>query len=172
MRKTVALTSLAPVLVLAAFGAWGAHAGAARAPAAARFPPVTPPTTARKVDEYGAIRWGDEQARLDNYVIELRNDPTARACIICYGGRKGRAGEARRRCARAADYLKRAGRIDAARIITLDGGFRERLTVELWTPPAGTTLPAVSPTVDPSEVTIIKDAPRRKRPRRAAARRR
>jgi hypothetical protein len=119
-----------------------------------------------KIDEYGDLAWGDERARLDNYIVELRNNPTARACMICHGGRRGRAGEARRRCDRAADYLKRVGRIDASRIVTLDGGFREELTVELWAPPAGAMLPVAAATVDPSEVVIIKDAPGRKRPRR------
>ena len=132
------------------------------ATAAPRLPPSPPPMTPRKFDEYGSIRWSDERARLDNYVIELRNNPTARACLICYGGRRSRAGEARGRCARAADYVKRVGGIEAARVITLDGGFREEVTVELWAPPAGSTLPAVSPTVDPSEVKIIKDPPRRR----------
>jgi hypothetical protein len=39
---------------------------------------------ARKIDEYGSIRFGDEQARLDNFAIELQNDPTARGFIIIY----------------------------------------------------------------------------------------
>lgn len=121
----------------------------------------------RKIDEYGDIRWSDEKARLDNYIMELRHDPTMRACMVCYGGRRARKDEARRRCARAADYVKRVGGIDAARVFTIDGGYREELTVELWPLPAGATPPMTSPTVDPSEVIIINDAPRRKRtPRR------
>jgi hypothetical protein len=48
---------------------------------------------ARKIDEYGNIRFNDEKARLDNYAIELQNDPTAQGYLICYGGR--RAGRAR-----------------------------------------------------------------------------
>lgn len=132
------------------------------ASAAPRLPPSPSPMSPRKIDEYGSIRWSDERARLDNYIIELRNDPAARACLICYGGRRSRAGEARRRCERAADYVKRAGGIDAARVITVDGGFREEASVELWAPPAGTTLPTAAPTVDPSEVKIMKDPPRRR----------
>ncbi|MFL6256444.1 MAG: hypothetical protein ACJ74T_15680 [Pyrinomonadaceae bacterium] len=164
MRTTLLFSILASVV---ACGAWRAHAEAMAAPpATSRFPPVPSPTSPRKIDEYGNLRWSDEKARLDNYLIDLRNDPRARACIICYGGRRARAGEARTRCARVANYLKRVGGIDAARIITLDGGYREELTVELWAPPAGSTLPVAAPTVDPSEVTIIKDSPKRKRPPR------
>ena len=174
-----------PLIVIAfAFaltcGAWRAHALAggdssalvASVPThASRFPPVPSPTTLRKFDEYGNIHWSDEKLRLDNVAVELRGEPTLRVYIICYGGRRGRAGEARRKCARAAGYLSKARGIETARIFTLDGGFREDLTVELWPFPVGTVTPTGSPTVDPSEVTIIKDSPKRKRAaRRKSAR--
>ena len=133
----------------------------------ARFPPAPSPTSLRKFDEYGNIHWSDEKLRLDNVADELRGEPTLRVYIICYGGRRGRAGEARRKCARAAGYLSKARGIEAARVFTSDGGFREDLTVELWPFPVGAVTPTGSPTVDPSEVTIIKDSPKRKRtPRR------
>ncbi|MBC7932480.1 MAG: PKD domain-containing protein [Rubrivivax sp.] len=119
---------------------------------------------ARKVDEYGNIRFNDEKARLDNYAIELQNDPTAQGNLICYGGRRGRAGEAQRRCDRAKDYLVTTRGIDASRIITTDGGFKEELNVELWIVPSGATPPPASPSVDPSEVQAAP-APRGRRRR-------
>ncbi|MBV8857759.1 MAG: hypothetical protein JOZ02_12560, partial [Acidobacteria bacterium] len=51
--------------------------------------------------------------------------------------------------------------ITADRIVTVDGGYREELTVELWVVPSGATPPAASPTVDPSEVKPAR-APRRR----------
>ena len=120
---------------------------------------------ARKIDEYGNIRFNDEKARLDNYAIELQNDPTATGQIICYGGRKGRTGEAQRRCDRAKDYLVNTRGISADRIQTVDGGYKEDLTVELWIVPSGATAPQASPSVDPSEVQA-SPAPRPRRPRR------
>jgi hypothetical protein len=125
--------------------------------------PVNPP--ARKIDEYGNIRFNDEKARLDNYAIELQNDPTAQGYLVCYGGRTGRTGEAQRRCDRAKNYLVSTRGIDASRIVTVDGGFREELTVELWVVPSGATPPPNSPTVDPSEVKPTR-APTRRRGRR------
>ncbi|HEX8722175.1 MAG TPA: hypothetical protein VF736_16290 [Pyrinomonadaceae bacterium] len=119
----------------------------------------------RKIDEYGNIRFNDEKARLDNFAIELQNDPTAQGYLVCYGGRRGRTGEAQRRCDRAKDYLVTTRGISADRIVTVDGGFREDLTVELWIVPSGATPPAASPTVDPSEVTPAR-APSRRRGRR------
>ncbi len=47
---------------------------------------------ARKIDEYGNIRFNDEKARLDNFAIEMQNDPTAQGYLVCYGGRRGRDG--------------------------------------------------------------------------------
>jgi hypothetical protein len=127
------------------------------------FPRVA---VARKIDEYGNIRFNDEKARLDNFAIELQNDPTSQGYLICYGGRTGRTGEAQRRCDRAKDYLVTTRGLDASRIVTVDGGYREDLTVELWIVPSGATPPAGSPTVDPSEVkTTTAPAPRRGRRR-------
>jgi hypothetical protein len=121
--------------------------------------PVKP--EARKVDEYGNIRFNDEKARLDNFAIELQNDPTAQGYLVCYGGRTGRTGEAQRRCDRAKNYLVSTRGIDGSRIVTVDGGFREELTVELWIVPSGANPPSASPTVDPSEVKPAR-APRRR----------
>ena len=120
------------------------------------------PPSSRKVDEYGDIPTGDEKARLDNYVVELQNDPTAQGYLVCYGGRRGRAGEAQRRCERARNFLVVSRGIDASRVVTVDGGFREGLTVEPWVVPSGAVPPASTPTVDPKEVR----PPRR--PRRGA----
>jgi hypothetical protein len=61
--------------------------------------------TPRKVDEYGAINCEDEMARLDNYAIELQNDPSAQAVVIVYGGRRGtRRDEVRARMAYVRHY--------------------------------------------------------------------
>jgi hypothetical protein len=120
---------------------------------------------ARKIDEYGNIRFNDEKARLDNYAIELQNDPTAQGYLICYGGRKGRTGEGQRRCDRAKDYLVNTRGISGDRIVTVDGGYKEDLTVELWVVPQGANPPTASPTVDPSEVKATP-APRPRRGRR------
>lgn len=121
-----------------------------------------PPTIAciRPFDSYGNIRFEDEKARLDNYAVELQNAATAQGYLVCYGGRKGRAGEAERRCKRALNYIRKVRGIDAARVVIVDGGFREELTVEPWIVPPGAQPPPAVPTVDSSEVEIIQDPPR------------
>ena len=120
----------------------------------------------RPYDEYGNISFEDEQARLDNYAIGLLEDTTAEGHLTCYGGRKGRAGEAERRCVRAKRYLVETRGLEASRLLVVDGGFREELTVVLRLVPAGASPPQPTPTVDPSEVEITEAAPRRTRPKR------
>jgi hypothetical protein len=123
-----------------------------------------PPPNSRKVDEYGNLRFNDEKARLDQFAIQLQNDPTAQGYIIVYGGRVGRAGEAQARADRAKAYLVNNRGISADRIVTVDGGYREQLTTELYVVPQGATPPQATPTVQPGEVrTTPRRVPRSRR---------
>jgi len=106
----------------------------------------------QKFDEYGNVNFNDEKARLDNYAIQLQNAPGTQGYIIAYGGRRGRTGEAQARADRAKNYLVNTRGVDAGRIVTVDGGFREDLAVELWLVPQGATPPTASPTVQPGDV--------------------
>lgn len=122
---------------------------------------------ARKLDEYGKIALKDENARLDNFVIELNNDPTAQGYIIAYGGRTSRAGGAKKMAGRAKSYMVKTRRLDAQRVITIDGGLREEPLTELWVAPSGAQPPAATPTLDPSEATPKKaPAKKKKKPAR------
>jgi hypothetical protein len=122
--------------------------------------PVRPIRVPKKIDEYGNIRFNDEKARLDNYAIELQNDPSAQGYIIAYGSCDA---EGQTRGNRAKDYLVNTRGIDAGRIVVVDGGCMPDLKVELWIVPSGATPPspetagAVSPCPD------CKKAPRKPR---------
>jgi hypothetical protein len=105
----------------------------------------------RKYDEYGKIKRNDEKARLDNFAIELQNNPTAQGYIITYGGRVGPAGEAQTRADFAKNYLVSTRGIDAGRLVTVDGGYKETAWTELWLVPQGADPPSATPTVDASE---------------------
>jgi hypothetical protein len=128
---------------------------------------ISPPPLER-FDEYGDINLESERARLDNYAIGLQDDPTMNGYIVCYGGRRGRRGEATARCERAKKYLAGYRGIEATRLVLIDGGFREQLTVALWIMPPNVK-PPVDPSVHPNEVQFIEGP--RKRSRRAARRR-
>jgi hypothetical protein len=101
------------------------------------------PAQARKFDEYGNIKFNDEKARLDNYAIQLQNQPGSTGTIIVYGSC---AGEAQARGDRAKDYLVNTRGIEAGRITVIDGGCRSDLTVQLWIVPTGATAPAADTT--------------------------
>jgi hypothetical protein len=103
-------------------------------------------------DRYSEIPRDDEKARLDNFAIQLQNEPGAQGYIVAYGGRRGRQGEAERRAARAREYLTTTRGIDPSRLKTLTPGYRESTETELWLRPTGAPEPSVSPTVQPSDV--------------------
>ena len=102
---------------------------------------VKPPKpVSQKFDEYGNIRFNDEKARLDNYAIQLQNQPGSAGTIIVYGTCTG---EGQQRGDRAKDYLVNTRGIEAGRITVVDGGCRSDLTVQLWIVPAGADAPQV-----------------------------
>jgi hypothetical protein len=100
------------------------------------------PIESRKFDEFPAIAYNDEKARLDNYAIELQNEPTATAYVIVYRGQRGRPNEVQRHTIRIVDYLVNSRGINAQRIVTLVGPPRGELLVELWLCPQGARPPS------------------------------
>jgi hypothetical protein len=121
-----------------------------------------PPTPASKFDEYGNIRFNDEKARLDNYAIQLQNNPGSTGTIIVYGSC---AGEAQQRGDRAKDYLVNTRGIEAGRITVVDAGCASELKVQLWIVPTGAAAPTVdtSGAISPCPECRKTRAPRRRR---------
>ena len=98
---------------------------------------MVPPTEkhrenpSREFDVCCSCSFDDQKARLDNLGIELQNDPSTTSYIIAYAGRTSRTGQAERLLARAKDYLVGKRGVDPARLVTLNGGYREEDCVEL-----------------------------------------
>ena len=122
-------------------------------------------------DRYNQICEEDEKARLDNFGIQLNNEPEAQAYIIYYGGRcysgceedyprhrprVPRKGEAKQRAGRIEPYLVETRGLDPARIVVIDGGFRESWEAELWIVPKGAPPPPIKPTVSPEQIVYGK----------------
>jgi hypothetical protein len=99
------------------------------------------PLEGRKFDEFGPINRDDEKARLDNYAIQLQQEPDSQGYIIVYTGRRARPGEQQKRMDRLREYLINLRGVDARRLVFLPGGTREETTVELWLVPTGATPP-------------------------------
>ena len=100
-----------------------------------------PKLNARRFDEFPDISRNDEKARLDNFGIELQNDPTATAYVIVYPGRSSKRADIQHHSSRVVDYLVNSRGLDQSRIKTLVGPAREELFVELWITPQGATPP-------------------------------
>ena len=109
---------------------------------------VADSVNASKVDELSAGSNCEEVlARLDNFLINLQNDPTATSVIAIYGEKArtpgGRASSVRHR---AFQILSWAGmkRFDESRISVIQGETREDPKTEFWLVPAGATPPEIN----------------------------
>ena len=100
-----------------------------------------PKLVGRRFDEFPDISRNDEKARLDNFAIELQNDPSATAYVIVYPGKTGKRGEVQEHSGRVVEYLVNSRGLDQRRIVTLVGPKRDQLHVELWLTPQGATPP-------------------------------
>ena len=127
----------------------------------AAYAKTTVGVTHFKLDEFGDIRSGDTKARLDNLAVTMQEDPTMQAYFVVYGGRTGPRGQAARRAASLKDYITNTRGIDPARIFTVEGGFRDELSAELWLSPQGAPAPPARPTVDEDYVRPKGDVRRR-----------
>lgn len=107
--------------------------------------PFPVPVECKKFDEFPDIARNDEKARLDNYAIELQNDPSSTAYVIVYPGPRSRPGDVQRHTTRIVDYLVNSRGISGQRIVTLVGPTRDVLMVELWVCPQGARPPALAP---------------------------
>ncbi len=109
-----------------------------------------------KIDEYSNLPLVSERKRLDKLVKLMLTYPTTDGYIIAYSGKPGYDGEAQRIAKRAKAYLVSRG-ISAGRIKTIDGGYSETWTVELFIVPVGATPPSEKVTVDPSEAQNLRN---------------
>lgn len=129
--------------------------------------PPPPPIISTTHDEFPFIQRDDAKARLDNFVIQLQQQPDAKGYVIVYAGRTSPAGQADRLGTFARDYLVNERGFDPNRLVIMNGGYREAETFELWLVPTGATPPQATPTLQASQVQPAPEAkPRRSRRRR------
>ena len=139
------------------------------AQAATNIVPQTPPPVAcREFDKFQSVAYDADKARLDNFAIQLQQEPESQGYVIVYSGRRSRAGQMERMSDRARSYLVQSRGIEPNRLTILQGGYQEADTYELWICPAGATPPQPTPTVSPSEA---RPGPATTTPRRRSRRR-
>src|SRR6185369_1672753 len=113
-------------------------------------------------DEYGDISFEDEKARLDNFAIQLANEPLLRGQILMSAGQETFKNETRERLARARSYLVNVRHVDPNRLATHDCGFAKDLRIRLMLATVGVP-PAIcdeSQVIPLSEVKFTKRRPR------------
>ncbi len=102
-------------------------------------PGQTKADTARKFDEFGDIQSSDLKARLDNFAIQIQNEPAAKGFIVVYRTRRDLPGLSNTIALRSKDYLVNTRGMARDRIVTVDGGEADCEAQELWIVPVGTT---------------------------------
>jgi hypothetical protein len=94
---------------------------------------------ARKFDEFGDIQSSDLKARLDNFAIQLQNEPATKGFIVVYRTRRDLPGLNNAIAFRSKDYLIDSRGVARDKIVTVDGGEADCEVQELWIVPIGTT---------------------------------
>ena len=112
-------------------------------PVALTMPP------ARKFEDDDNLK--SERARLDRFAQALEREPGSQGYVIVYGGRRWNEREIQARADRVRNYLVNSRGIDAGRVVTVNGGLRESVTIELWIVPAGAMPPKPSPIIQNTE---------------------
>jgi hypothetical protein len=95
------------------------------------FPQTNSPA-ARKFDEFGDILLSDLKARLDNFAIQLQQEPHTRGFIIVYRTRRDLPGLSHALALRSRDYLLDTRAVAKDRLALVDGGVAACLTQEFW----------------------------------------
>ena len=126
-------------------------------PLIAEARPATPAPDVFWLDKYGDIRWEDEKARLDNFVIQLFNEPKFTGYIYIQVGPHSCPGEAVARAIRARNYLMKVRHFPWDRLAWRDLGYGDFFEVTLWLFPSGSP-PRYLPDYQPPSANHIIDA--------------
>lgn len=106
------------------------------------------PAIPRKIHEFGRTGECELGAILDNFYMELSNDPMATGYIIIYQGENVLPAEydSNTNERRIRMYMSQR-RFDESRVVFVNGGFREESANELWIAPAGADAPQPTDTI-------------------------
>ena len=83
-----------------------------------------------KFDEYGRLPFDDEKARLDNFVIQMR-ERNARGALVVYGENPTARRKMVQRAERAKNYVVKGLGFEPLRLLVIDGGYRNESVTAL-----------------------------------------
>ena len=96
---------------------------------------------ARIFDKFGLLRTEDLKARLDDFAVQLYNEPAADGHIKFQTGRRRPSTEMEEMAKTSKDYVVNQRGVDAQRIVLTNAGLARESVVELWIVPDGATPP-------------------------------
>jgi hypothetical protein len=113
-----------------------------------------------------SFRWsgGDgANARLDNFMINIQNDPKSRGYFIIYCGKSCFYGEIEAHFTGIRQALARR-KFELDSISLVFGGFREETTTEFWLVPDYACRPAATPTLGTDKIIFVRSRKKVDRP--------
>jgi hypothetical protein len=116
------------------------------------------PNTSSPYEELG-LEWaenGDMKARLDNYAVQLQQEPKTRGYIIVYNSPRDTSDAALAEAERKKSYLINEHHLPPQQIVVVYGGMRVIRQTELWLVPEGEKPPSPTPTLQPGIVPVEK----------------
>jgi len=114
----------------------------------------------RMFDKFGVLSIKEETARLDNLAAQLKKEPRSKGYVVMYEGSDDRIRNLKARVCHDIQHLIFRRGVNPKQVVamTISGGHRGKLSVELWMWPleASDDLPRFQLGVDEKEVSIIK----------------
>jgi hypothetical protein len=110
-------------------------------------------------DDGGGRTFEEDKPRIDRFAKAIKENSSAEAYIIAYGGLVSYKNEARIRLSCIRDYLKRSHGISRSRLKLIDGGHRPEVSVGLFLVKGEDPKPTAYPIVN-REAVQMRKAPR------------
>ncbi len=111
-------------------------------------------TAYRPYAQFRRVSDAETFARLDDFAIQLIDETTFDGYVVAYAGRVSKKGEARMMAEQAKRYLIDKRNLPAARIKSINGGYREEAEYELYLIRHTLPPPTPTPTLPPGEVRV------------------
>jgi hypothetical protein len=102
----------------------------------------------------------DGNGRISNFLDYFdKNKNNSVAYIIVYGGRISKRGEIKAQIRGLTEFFTIFRKLDSKKYVIVNGGYRDRLTVDYWIVPENSCPPLPTPTVDFEKVKFKGRAP-------------
>lgn len=106
----------------------------------------------RPFDEFMDMPYEDSRARLDNFAIQLAQDPEWKGYVIVYAAKRTAPDRAKGYARRFKEYVSKHRVVPSEKVHAMYGGYRDYLTVELYLFRQDIPPPKPRPTHEPCDL--------------------